>query len=70
MDWIDKIIYNTLITYNSVRVNFINGNYKLGFFEANKNFDQLKSDGKLRFIENSGESVILEVKDIVEVVIL
>ncbi|GAA3632146.1 hypothetical protein [Flavivirga jejuensis] len=67
MKWIDTIIYKTLITHNSVKVNFINGELKIGFFEPDENFDSLKSEGKLRFVENLKGVTIIKANDISEI---
>jgi hypothetical protein len=50
----DKFFLETPITYNSVRIDFSEGNSKIGFFEnLHGDFDLLQSQNKYRFIENN-----------------
>ena len=50
---IDQFILEQPITHNSVRIDFVNGSFKVGFFEnLVGDFDKLRQKNQWRFIEN------------------
>ena len=51
---IDQFILEQPITHNSVRIDFVNGSFKVGFFEnLVGDFDKLRQKNQWRFIENN-----------------
>lgn len=49
----DQFILETPIRYDSVRVDFVDGSFKIGLFEnLNGDFDYLRRQNQWRFIEN------------------
>lgn len=50
---LDEFLLETPVTYNSVRVDFLDGSFKVGFFEnLVGDFDQLRRQNQWRFIED------------------
>ena len=51
---IDQFILENSITYDSVRIDFVDGSFKAGFFEnLVGDFDDLRQKNQWRFIENN-----------------
>ena len=51
---IDQFILEQPITCDSIRIDFVNGSFKVGFFEnLVGDFDKLRQKNQWRFIENN-----------------
>jgi len=51
---IDQFILEHPITYDSVRIDFVDGSFKVGYFEnLTGDFDELRQKNQWRFIENN-----------------
>ena len=51
---IDQLLLEHPITYDSVRLDFIDGSFKVGFFEnLVGDFDKLRQENQWRFIEDN-----------------
>mgnify|MGYP001166094621 CR=1 FL=1 len=51
---IDQFILEQPITHNSVRIDFVDSSFKVGFFEnLIGDFDKLRQKNQWRFIENN-----------------
>ena len=51
---IDQFLLEHPITYDSVRIDFVDGSFKVGYFEnLTGDFDELRQKNEWRFIENN-----------------
>jgi hypothetical protein len=50
----DKFLSNHAITYNSVKIEFIDGTYKIGYFERGlEDYEELRQKNLWMFVENN-----------------